>query len=105
MEKQKTTSSIKVLSELKVLKAGHLNVWCDNNSAICIANNPVKHDRTKHTEIDRFFIKENLDAGIIKINYVSTGHQIADCLTNGLASKDCDRACDKMGVIDIYHPS
>jgi hypothetical protein len=40
-----------LLSELKILKAGHLNVCCDNKSAICIANNPV-HDRTKHIEID-----------------------------------------------------
>ena len=94
-----------LLSELKVLKEGQLIVWCDNKSAICIANNPVQHDRTKHIEIDRFFIKEKLDAGIIKIDHVSTGQQIADCLTKGLAPKECDRACDKMGMIDIYHPS
>jgi hypothetical protein len=80
-------------------------VWCDNKSAICIANNLVQHDRTKHIEIDRFFIKEKLHAEIIKINYVSTGEQIVVCLTKGLAAKECDQACDKMGMIDIYHPS
>jgi hypothetical protein len=76
-----------LLSELKVLKLGHLNVWCDNKSAICIANNPVQHDMTKHVEIDRFFIKEKLDAGIIKINYIPTGQHVADYLTKGLAAK------------------
>ena len=65
-----------LLSELKILKEGQLNVWCDNKSAICIANNPVQHNRTKHIEIDRFFIKEKLDAGIIKINYVSQGSKL-----------------------------
>ena len=94
-----------LLSELKILKAGQLNVWCDNISAICIANNPVQHDRTKRIEIDRFFIKEKLDAGIFKINHLSSGHQISDCLTKGLGAKEFDRACDKMGMIDIYHPS
>ena len=94
-----------LLSELKVLRQGHLNVWCDNQSAISIANNPVQHDRTKHVEIDRFFIKEKLDAGIIKISYVSSGQQVADCLTKGLGTKECNWACDKMGMIDIYHPS
>jgi hypothetical protein len=84
MEKQETISCLglsemlwvrNLLSELKILKARHLNVWCDNKSAICIANNPFQHDRTKHIEIDRFFIKEKLDARIIKISYVSIGQQ------------------------------
>lgn len=35
-----------------------------------IAHNPVQHDRTKQIEIDRFFIKEKLDTGIIKIEHV-----------------------------------
>jgi hypothetical protein len=88
-----------------VLRDGYLNVWCDNNSAICIANNPVQHDRNKHVEIDRFFIKEKLDARIIKIDYVKTGQQIVDCLTKGLGAKECNLSCDRMGMIDIYYPS
>lgn len=43
-----------LLSELKLMK-GALKLWCDNNSAINIANNPIHHERTKHVEIDRFF--------------------------------------------------
>jgi hypothetical protein len=50
-----------LLSELKVARHGNLNVWCDNQSAINIANNHVKHN-SKHVEIERFFIKEKLDA-------------------------------------------
>ena len=56
-------------------------------------------------EIDRFFIKEKLDDGIIKISYVTSSEQIADCLTKGLGNKECSSACNKMGMIDIYHPS
>lgn len=55
-----------------------MKVWCDNKSAISIANNPVQHDRTKHVEIDRFFIKEKLDEGIIELNHVNSGNQLAD---------------------------
>jgi hypothetical protein len=80
-------------------------LWCDNKSAINIANNPVQHDRTKHVEIDRFFIKEKLDDGIIRINHVTSSEQITDCLTKGLGNKECSLACNKMGMIDIYHPS
>jgi hypothetical protein len=64
-----------LLSELKVLKNSCINVWCDNVSAINLAHNPVQHDRTKHIEIDRFFIKEKLDDGIIKIEHVRSAQQ------------------------------
>ena len=65
-----------LLTELKVMRRGPVKVWCDHKSAINIANNPVQHDRTKHVEIDRFFIKEKLDEGIIELNYVSSGKQV-----------------------------
>jgi hypothetical protein len=94
-----------LLSELKLLRKGPLRAWCDNQSAISIANNPVQHDRTKHVEIDRFFIKEKLDAWIISLTHVSSGKQIVDCLTKGLGTRECNLACDKMRLIDIYHPS
>jgi len=94
-----------LLSKLKVMRRGSSRLHCDNKSALNIANNPVQHDRTKHVEIDRFFIKEKLDGNIISLNYVASGEQIADCLTKGLGSKECESACNKMGMIDIYRPS
>ena len=93
-----------LLSELKLMK-GTLKLWCDNKSALCIATNPVQHDRTKHVDIDRFFIKERLDDGTLKLDFVTSSEQVADCLTKGLGVKDCVLACSKMGMIDIYHPS
>jgi hypothetical protein len=94
-----------LLSELKLLRKGPLRVWCDNQSAISISNNQVQHDRTKHVEIDRFFIKEKFDARIISLSHINSRQQIVDCLTKSLGTKDCNLACDKMGLIDIYHPS
>jgi hypothetical protein len=58
-------------------------------STINIANNHVQHERTKHVEIDKFFIKDNIDAGIISLAYVRSGEQVADHLTKGLGSKEC----------------
>ena len=42
---------------------------------------------TKHIEIDLHFIKKNLDAGLIWISYVSSGNQVTNMLTKGLARK------------------
>ncbi|RVW66512.1 Retrovirus-related Pol polyprotein from transposon RE1 [Vitis vinifera] len=75
-----------VLEDLKIKWDGPMRLYCDNKSAISIAHNPVQHDRTKHIEIDRHFIKEKLDSGLICTPYVSTHGQLADILTKGLSS-------------------
>jgi ATP sulfurylase len=62
-------------------------LYCDNKAAIDIANNPIQHDRTKHVEIDRHFIKEKLDRGVICLPYVTSASQVADVLTKGLPEK------------------
>jgi Reverse transcriptase (RNA-dependent DNA polymerase) len=94
-----------LLVELKIDQRAQMKLWCDNKSAIIIANNPVQHDRTKHIEIDRFFIKEKLNSGLLELGHVSTRDQAADCLTKGLNSLDLARGCDKMGLVDIFCPS
>jgi hypothetical protein len=37
--------------------------------------------------------------------YVSSGQQLVNCLIKGLGTRECNSACDKMGMRDIYHPS
>jgi hypothetical protein len=58
----------------------------------------------KHVEINRFFIKEQLNLGALNLNNVKSKEQLADCLTKELSSKKCEIFCNKMGMIDIYRP-
>ena len=59
-----------ILNDLKVACEEPMILYCDNKSAISIAHNPVQHDRTKHIEIDRHFIKEKLDSGLITTSHI-----------------------------------
>jgi len=59
-----------MLSDLGFKQNETMILYCDNTSAIAIAHNPVQHDRTKHVEIDRHFIKEKLEVGIISFSFV-----------------------------------
>ena len=61
-----------------------MKLCCDNKLAINIAHNLVQYDRTKHVEIDRNFIKEKLEGGLICMPYVPLGNQLADVLTKEL---------------------
>jgi hypothetical protein len=70
-----------LLVELKIDQRAQMKLWCDNKSAVNIANNPVQHNRTKHIEIDRFFIKEKLNNGLLELGHISTRDQATDCLT------------------------
>jgi hypothetical protein len=42
---------------------------------------------------------------MLKLVFVTSNEQVADCLTKGLGVTECLSACNKMGMIDIHHPS
>jgi hypothetical protein len=47
----------RLLTEIGFTPSSKMNLFCDNKAAIDISHNHVQHDRTKHVEVDRHFIK------------------------------------------------
>lgn len=92
----------RVMEELKIQIEDPMKLYCDNKSTISIAHNPVHHDRTKHVEVDRHFIREKVDKGILCIEYVLTSHRLADLLTKGLTEQTLEFLIGKLGLINIY---
>lgn len=94
-----------LLKELGFDNKEPMKLYCDNKAAINIAHNPVQHDRTKHVEVDRHFIKEKLDAGVICTPFVKTGNQLADILTKGVPNGVLHSFLTKLGIRNIFAPT
>ena len=62
----------------------------------------VQHDRTKHIEIDRHFIKKTLNSGLIRTPYFSSD---LDILTKGLSSTTFQVNVFKLRMENIYLPT
>ena len=80
-------------------------MYYDNRTAIQIAHNPVQHDRSKHVEINRYFIKEKFEVKIVKLSFVKSENQLAYVLTKVVSSRVFYNSLGKLGIEDIYVPT
>jgi hypothetical protein len=91
-----------LLKELGYPMETGIKMYYDNKAAITIANNPVQHDRTKHVEADRHFIKEKLEEKIVIFPFVKSKDQLTDILTKAVSSKVFHCSLNKLGIRDIF---
>ena len=61
-----------ILQELRISYEELIWVLCDNRSAIHIAHDLVYHNRIKHININRFYIKEKLNEKVLETSHVSS---------------------------------
>ncbi|GJU58961.1 ribonuclease H-like domain-containing protein [Tanacetum coccineum] len=72
------------LRELHMPLSSATLVYCDNVSAIYLTANPVRHQRTKHIEIDIHFVRDMVARGHVRVLHVRSRYQYADIFTKGL---------------------
>ena len=70
----------------------------DSQCAMDIANNSKISDRSKHIEVQHFFIREHIEANAVKLQHVSSEHQVADTLTKPLQRVAFKRCADMLGL-------
>jgi histone deacetylase 1/2 len=75
-------------------------VFCDNLSAVSLAHNPVLHSRTKHMELDVFFVREKGINKSLVVTHIPAQDQWVDILTKLLSTARFLQLRDKLRVFD-----
>jgi hypothetical protein len=95
----------KLMTELGYGPQEEMKLFCDNKATMNISHNPTQHDCTKHVEVDRHFIKNNLEEKVIRFPFVRSQDQLVEVLTKAVSTKVLDSSLDKLEMVDIYHPT
>ena len=69
-----------------------------------LSENPVFHGKSKHIKIKYHYIRDMMQKGVVKLQYVTTEEQIDDVLTNPLTRVKFEYFREKLGVLQIEVP-
>nr|XP_043611638.1 secreted RxLR effector protein 161-like [Erigeron canadensis] len=99
MAAQEITWIMLLLKELHQTTEYGVPLYCDNLSAIRLAENPIFHARTKHVEVHYHFIREKVPQEEIKLEHVGTGSQVADLFTKSLDGVKLKSFSEHLGLM------
>ncbi|KAH7283131.1 hypothetical protein KP509_35G062900 [Ceratopteris richardii] len=89
-----------LLEETTLFTKTPLVLYCDNLSAIILAQNLKHSDKTKHIALKLQFIRELVHEGSIVLTHVRTEYQWADYLTKSVPKKK-HLECSKQSGLQI----
>jgi hypothetical protein len=75
-------------------------IYGDNQGALRLVANPEFHARSKHIDVQYHYIRELLQAGTIRTEYIRTTEMAADCLTKPLKSVQLEANRVALGLTD-----
>nr|GFC66188.1 putative ribonuclease H-like domain-containing protein [Tanacetum cinerariifolium] len=89
----------------QMLDYGHnfmnTKIFIDNESTICIVNNPVFHSKTKHIEISHHSIRDSYEKRFIQMIKIHTDHNVADLLTKAFDVSRFQYLIASIGMLNL----
>lgn len=93
-----------LLHDLQVPDVLPIHIYTDSRSALCLATNPVQHERTKHIELDIHFVRDKVHDKTIKLFQIHTTSQLADIFTKPLGGSLFLPHIFKLRMLNIHAP-
>ena len=90
----------KMLAILFDLQMGPTMIHNDNQSCIKLFENHVFRDWSKYIEIIYHFIKDIVQRGVVRLQYISIEDQVTDVPTKPLVKEMFMKYRDKLGVVE-----
>lgn len=75
-------------------------MYCDNLSTKALPHNPVRHAKTKHMELDIFFLREKVLNKAFVVKHILASLQNEDLLIKALSSLRFLALSDQFKVVD-----
>ena len=74
----------RVLEEMGFRSMKPIILYEDNKAAILFSDHPDDHRRSKHIDTRKYFLRDAVINGEIKLEYIKTTEQLADGITEAL---------------------
>ena len=89
----------KLLSGLFECELESTMVNCDNQSGTRLSKNPVFHDQSKHIDIRYHFLRDCVQRGNIRLEYIQTNEQVVEIFTKAHCRHSFVKFRDKLGLL------
>ena len=91
----------KLLHELGVARHPTTVIHSDSQGSIALSKNPEHHARSKHIDIRHHFIREQVAANHISLQYMPTEDMLADVMTKPLCRDQHNLLIRRLGVHSV----
>ena len=93
------------LNEIRTILAINLatptTIYSDSQSAIQLSKNPTYHARTKHIDIQYYFVREKIEQNQIRLLYQHTNSLLSDCLTKAVSTEKIKNFLLGSNLVDL----
>ena len=88
-----------LFSQIPILKNQYLNrLYTNSQSAIELAKNLIHYNRSKHIDVQYYFVRKAYLGGLSSLTHISTEKQLADPLTKAVDNSKWSRFIQDIGI-------